>query len=275
MRLKSYVACCALFLWPVAVGAAELKAKTAEAFDDYVRATEARMVKEVCIDCPFFGIDALPDAKRAEYYEKLRTGHIYLERRQTRHQGEKIEVPDGMVHHWVGIAFIPGATLERVVAILQDYDRHQVTYSPYVRRSRLLRREGDEFNAYLQFHRKAIVTVVLNADFHARYQALSPSRVTGRSYATRIAEVENPGESSEREKPVGEGRGFLWRLHVYSRLEERDGGVYYQLESIALTRRIPLALRWLISPFVERIPRESLSLLLSATRKAVARETGT
>jgi hypothetical protein len=77
------------------------------------------------------------------------------------------------------------------------------------------------------------------------------------------------GQPNEREKPVRTAHGYLWRLYTYSHLEEKDGGVYFQIESIALTRRVPVGLGWLINPFVKRIPRESLSMLLSATRKAV------
>lgn len=217
---------------------------------------------------PFFSIDRLPESARAQAYARLREGHVHLQRLHTREAGEKIEIPHGLVHHWAGIIFIPGATLQSVLSVVQDYDNHQVTYRPYVQRSRLLRREGNEFNFFLRFHRKAIVTVVLNAEFNAKYTQVPPMRMQGHSYSTRIADVENPGEPDERERPAAENRGFLWRLNTYSRLEERDGGVYFQLESIALTRQIPFAFRWLISPFVERIPRESLSLLLTATRKA-------
>ncbi|MCI0350645.1 MAG: hypothetical protein L0Z53_14570 [Acidobacteriales bacterium] len=259
---------CACGLAPAAT-AAELKQKTATAFDHYVQLTEARMAEELRPGNPFFSIDRMPETERVQMYAKLRDGHVHLERVQTREAGEKIEMPDGLVHHWVGMVFIPGATLQSVLAVVQDYDNHQVTYKPYVQRSRLVRREGNEFDFFLRFHRKAIVTVVLNADFTAKFTPVSPTRMQGRSYSTRIADVENPGEPDERERPAAKDRGFLWRLNTYSRLEERDGGVYFQLESIALTRRVPFALRWLISPFVERIPRESLSMLLTATRKAV------
>jgi len=252
-----------------AASATELKPKTAQAFERYVEVTEAKMLEELRLGTSFLSVDRLAEPKRTELYTKLRGGYIYLERLQTRNAGEKIEIPDGLVHHWVGIVFIPGATLERVLSVIQDYDNHQVIYRPYVRRSKLLHRDGNDFRFSLQFYRKAIVTVVLNVEFQAHYEQTHPGRAQGRSYSTRIAEVADAGEPDEHEKPPDEERGFLWRLNTYSRLEERDGGVYFQLETIALTRQVPFALRWLINPFVERIPKESLSLLLNATRKAV------
>lgn len=101
---------------------------------------------------------------------------------------------DGLVHHWVGIVFIPGVTIQRTVAVLQDYDNHQITYGPYIRRSKPLRREGNDFDVFLQFYRKAIVTVVLDAEFQVHYAEIDPARTQSRSYSTRIAEVENPGQ---------------------------------------------------------------------------------
>jgi len=250
--------------------AAELKQKTAEAFERYIRATEARMLQESSPRQPFLWIDRMPEQTREVFYTKLREGQVYVEHLETDQNGESIEIPDGLVHHWVGIVFIPGATLQRTMAVLQDYDNHQITYGPYIRRSKLLRRDGNNFDVFLQFYRKAIVAVVLDAEFQVHYaQQVDPARIQSRSYSTRIAEVENPGQPNEKEKPAGKDHGYLWRLYTYSHLEEKDGGVYFQLESIALTRRVPVGLGWLINPFLKRIPRESLSMLLSATRKAV------
>jgi len=43
--------------------------------------------------------------------------------------------------------------------------------------------------------------------------------------------------------PEGEGTGLIWR-----RFEERDGGVYVEVEAIALSRDVPASLRWLVEP---------------------------
>jgi hypothetical protein len=252
--------------------AAELKQKTIEAFEQYVHASESRMAEDLQSQSTFMWIERMPGPSRDIAYAKLREGQIEIKCLGTRQDQRAIQVPDGLVHHWVGVVFIPGATLERTLAILQDYDRHQVIYAPYVRRSQLLRRDGNEFRVFLQFYRKAIITVVLNAEFRVTYTPLQPGRMQSRAYSTRIAEVSKTGEHGEQEKPIGTGRGLLWRLNTYSRLQETTEGVYFQLEVIALTRRVPRGLGWLINPFIERIPKESLTLLLSATRKAVLGE---
>jgi hypothetical protein len=115
--------------------------------------------------------------------------------------------------------------------------------------------------------------VVLNTQHDVRYFRDSETREHSRSFAVRIAEVENTGNSDEREKPPGEDGGFLWRMETWWRMEERDGGVYVQSEVASLTRDIPTGLGWLIGPFVTSIPKETLTFTLEATRRAVEQRT--
>ena len=110
---------------------------------------------------------------------------------------------------------------------------------------------------------------MLNTDHEVRYIPIDGKRWCSKSYSTRIAELESPGEPGERELPPGHDHGFLWRLNSYWRFEERDGGVYVECEAISLTRDIPAGLGWLISPIVRSLPRESLANLLQATREGV------
>ena len=61
--------------------------------------------------------------------------------------------------------------------------------------------------------------------------------------------------------------GFIWRLHSIARYEERDGGVYLELEAIALTRDLPPSLQWLVGPVVNRLSINSLATTLHPTRQ--------
>ena len=106
---------------------------------------------------------------------------------------------------------------------------------------------------------KKVITVVVDTENEARFERPEPDRAQSRIYSLRVAEVANPGTAQERQQPVGHDGGFLWRLYTYWRFLERDGGVYVQCEAISLTRGIPFALGWLIGPFVNSIPRESLA----------------
>jgi len=114
-----------------------------------------------------------------------------------------------------------------------------------------------------------VITVVLNTEHEVQYFQDAPGRAHSRSSAVRIAEVEDAGKSDEREKAPGDDGGFMWRMETWWRMEERDSGVYLQSEVASLTRDIPMALAWMIKPFVTDIPRDSLTFTLQATRNAV------
>ena len=112
---------------------------------------------------------------------------------------------------------------------------------------------------------------MLDTDYDVHYHTIDAARAFSDSHATRISEIEHPGEADERGMPPGKGGGFLWRLDSYWRFVDTGRGVYVQCEAISLTRDIPAGLDWLIGPFVESIPKESLEFTLRSTRGAVAR----
>jgi hypothetical protein len=197
-----------------------------------------------------------------------------MQRLEARDAGKKIPCPHGMIHHWVGLVFIPSAKLDDVLSMLQDYDHHEKYYAPDVERSRIESRDGGHFRILLRFRRHKIITVVLNTEHEVRYFRDSPTRAHSRSSAARVSQVENAGRENEREKPEGDDDGFLWKMETWWRMEERDGGVYVQSEVASLTRDIPTGLGWLIGPFVTSIPRESLTFTLDATRRAVEGRAG-
>jgi hypothetical protein len=246
--------------------AAELQPGTIAAFDRYVRATETQLKTE-----PFLWLDRLSPSRRSDVLVLVRNGMLSIEALRTLDAGREIDVPNGLIHHWVGTAFVPGATLEQTLMLLQDYDRHERIYAPTVARSKLLSREDDRFRFYLRFSMKKVITVVVNSEHSAVFTRAAPARAEGWIHSTRIAEVEDAGGPDEREKPVGQDGGYLWRLNTYWRLLARDGGIYIQCESVSLTRGIPVGFGWLVGPFVTSIPKESLTFTLETTRKQLVR----
>jgi hypothetical protein len=120
----------------------------------------------------------------------------------------------------------------------------------------------------MRLRKKKVITVVLDTEHEVHYFQLDPLRWYSRSYTTRIAEVDNPGEPDERQLPPGADHGFLWRLYSYWKFQERDGGVYVECQALSLTRNVPLGLGWLIEPIIRQLPRESLANTLRATRDA-------
>lgn len=250
-----------LVLIAASATAADLQPRTVAAFDRYVRETESQMTAD-----PFLRIDGLREPERGARLAELKRSEVWIERVVTQEGGQPIDVPGGLIHHWAGTVFIPGATLEQAVNLLQDYDRHADVYRPSVARSKLVSRKGDVFQAYLRFQMTKVITVVVNTDNEAVFTRPAPDRARSRIYSLRVAEVENPGTPQEQEKPVGRDGGYLWRLYTYWRFLERDNGVYLQCEAITLTRGIPIGFGWLVGPFVTSIPRESLVFTMERTR---------
>jgi hypothetical protein len=256
----------ALLAPPAAASAADLQPRTVAAFDRYVMLTEA------VIDAPgapALWIDTLPALRKQEADDVLSRGGVVVERTSTKDGLRDVEIPGGLVHHWVGTVFVPGGRAQDAVALLQDYDRHAEVYAPAVQRSKVLSRAGDRFTVFLRFYQKKVITVVVNSEHDALFTRRAPGHVRSRIRSTRVAEVERPGTPTEREKPVGRDGGYLWRLNTYWRFVERDGGVYIQCESVTLTRSIPFGFGWVAGPFVNGVPRESLEFTLDTTRKAL------
>ncbi len=243
-----------------AQGITKLRPETVAEFDTYVKEGERLLQKRIDGERPFLWADDLPERRLA-----LRRGDILVEGLP-----ETPTIEGGLLHVWLGAMFVPEATGPEVLAVLQDYDRHQAWY-PEVVGSKLLSQDGDIFRGYLKLRKKKVLTVVLNTEHEARYSQVSEKRWVGKSYSTKIAEVEKPDTPDEKELPVGEDRGFLWRLYAYWRLEEAEDGVFVECLSVSLSRRIPTGLGWVVKPFVSSMPRESLEGTLQATRVAVVK----
>jgi hypothetical protein len=254
---------------PSPVLAADLKPATLAAYSRYVQATEARVKRELVRPKAFLYIDGLPEARRAEIKRQIQNGEVYMERLNMKDaSGQSIDLPDGLIHHWTGDVFVPGATVQQAIELAQDYNHHQGTY-PEVERSRLLTHDGNDFHIFYRLRKHKVITVTLNSEHDVRYFQDDAKHWHSVSTATRITQVDDAGKRNEREEPVGHDGGFLWRLDSWWRFEEADGGVYIECESVSLTRDIPTGLGWLIEPFVTSIPKESLHNTLGFTRSAL------
>ena len=271
-RVRNFALISSVLGLSLACVAAELKRETIAAFDRYVAATEARINSEEHSTGTFLYVDGQPSDARNDSYVKLRNGEVLVEKRETRSPGVSSHVPDGMVHHWVGIVFIPGTTLAQVLPIVRDYDRRAELYKPEVTASHLISSQGDDYRFFLRLYQKRFTTIVFNSEYVSHWGTLDSKRAYSHSISTKIAELKDPDRPDGEEWPVGQGRGYLWRLNTYWRFEEKDGGVYMQCEAVALTRDIPFALGWLLKPLVSKIPRESLNRALGQTRTAVLEE---
>ena len=179
--------------------------------------TEARIRDEVADPNRFLQIDALPEAQEAEVRSRLIKGEIFIESMATKEDGAPIQIPGGLVHHWMALEFIPGGTAEQVLQLAQNYSRYAELYKPDIQEAKILGREGQNFHVYYQLYRHTIVTVVYNAEFDVDYFTPDSSSNYSLARCVRIAEVEHPGGADEREYPVGRDHGYLWRMNLYTR----------------------------------------------------------
>jgi hypothetical protein len=178
-------------------------------------------------------------------------------------QERKIELPSALVHHWRGDVFIPGTTVAQIVSQLEAGISPQ---QEYVLQSRVLERGPERLKVSLKLQRKKFVTVVYNTEHVVTFARYGSARATSTSTATRIAELADAGTSAERELPMGEDRGFLWRLNAYWRYQDVAGGVIAECESISLSRDVPPVVRYLVNPLVESTAKESMVRTLRTLR---------
>lgn len=252
--------------------AAELKQKTSDAFNRYVAVTEARMAEELKPGGKFLYPDhpaPNPSEEMRDAYDRLKRGEILIERQEAILDGKHVEVPDGMVHHWVGLAFIPGVNLEQTLAVVQDYDHRAELYKPEVIAAHTISHQGDDYKIFMRLYQRRFTTVMFNTEYSIHWGRVDAKKLYANSISTRVAEVVDPNKPDGPEVPVGRGNGYLWRLNTYWRFEEEDGGVFVQCEVLSLTRDIPFGLAWLIKPLVTKIPKQSLDRALGRTREVV------
>jgi hypothetical protein len=242
-----------------------LSERTRDAFDDYIRRAESHMDSKVLDHMPALRartvkgeIVAVPFANRA-------TG-----------SGASVPVPEGLVNHWLGAMFIPGATVEQVKAVMQDYANYSRIYAPDVTDSKLIKASGDEFDIFLRLHRQVRIKALLgygfpvefNSNYHVRYYR-SGDVLEVRSVSTRIAEVKDPKKSHTVELEPGDDSGYLWRLRSYWRVYPSDGGVFVECEAISLSRSVPGFVEKMVTYFTTNFPEDSMKNTLQATRQAV------
>jgi hypothetical protein len=243
-------------------GAAELQSATVDAWQEYVRGADASMQARLGGAKPFLWLDEAPD--RAP---RVRRGEVFV---APRAEDGTQAVPGGLIHDWIGAIFIPNATIERLLSVVRDYDRYNEIYKPVVADSRSLD-SGATDQEFSMVWRRHVLFV--NAAMQGRYRAHDVIVGAHRGYTvvntTRLQQIEGYGQPGEHLLPPDTGGGFLWRIHSITRYEERDGGVYLEVEAIALSRDIPASLRWLVNPVVNRLSVNSLATTLRQTREAV------
>jgi hypothetical protein len=268
LKLKGY-SCPTIFfllLAPALLNAVELKPETLQAWDAYVRAAKMRMEVRARGQAPFLWVD-----EERGLAQRVRAGEVVAE---PVGGGSPHTVPGGLIHDWVGAVFVPKAKLEDVMGVLDDYERYKDFYKPMVVNARLLELTRDDETVTLLMKQTAFsVTAAVETVNEVQIASLGGGRTYRLSTSVRVREVADYGKPNEHALPEDHGPGYVWRTFVVTRLEERNGGVYAELEMIAMSRGFPLAFRWLLQPLAERIPRNIMLATLQDTRDAVRQVT--
>jgi hypothetical protein len=233
------------------------------AFNSYCRNVEARLARQHASAVGFLAPAAV-DAGSLD--ARIRRGEWIIEQLSP---STRADVSGALLHHWRGTAFAPGATSADFKRLMQDFSAYPQHFSPEVLQASVLMRSGEKTQVRMRVRQQHAITVVMDTTYDITFGQLDTRHGYSTSRSTRIAEIDSPGKSTERVLTPQEEHGFLWGLNTYWSYEERGGGLYLQIEAVSLTRSIPSGLGWLIRPYIESIPRESLEFTLRSVSSAL------
>ncbi len=239
----------------------KLSPQTVSEFERYAHAVEATLQERWAGRKNFLFIEDDPATK-----QRVLNGELLIKQMNG---GHPVEITNGLIHDWLGAIYMPNTSIQRVLEILEDFDRHKEIY-PLVSKSRTVSREGNNIRGYWRLQQKGLVPVILDVEEDVHYSEVAPGKWKGQNYARNITEVDTSWFTRGRKFPLGEGHGFLWRLYGYWSLEAFRGGVLAECRTLSLSRDIPQGLAWAVGPYTQKMPQESLSSTLKNTSKAAA-----
>lgn len=246
--------------------AVEPTAAAIAGFNSYIATLESRLDRQHHSQDGFIATVLADPDNRA----KLQRGEPIIER--IRKSGGP-DLPGATLYHWRGTAFVPGATVADYERVMEDFDGMPKTFAPEIVRAKLLSKKNEGgrtlIQAWYRVKQHHVITVVMDIAYDVVLARLDAQHGYSASRSTRITEIADAGAPDEHAMSSSEGHGFMWRLNAYWSYEERDGGLYMQIESVSLARSIPTGLAWAVKPFVESVPRESLEFTMQATTKAL------
>ena len=238
--MKLALACCLLL--SAGLPAQQLKPETAQQFDCYIQAAEARMDARKAF--------LLADTDTALNEQIVRGQKI---RTLEANGSNPHKLSGGQLYDWIAAAFIPGVTLEKLLRMLQDYDHRDRYFSETISASKLLCLTGtDRFQYSMRMKEPAI----LDVESDVTWERVDPQRWRLRSLSTHVAEV-------------GKDHGYLRRLYSYWRFAESAKGVSVEAETITLSDEFGSMTRMLGSALMGINPEKSLKHSLTSMRESV------
>jgi hypothetical protein len=240
----------------------ELKPETLQTWEAYVQKATQALKARAERSGPFLLLE-----EHADRMAQVRAGEIAV---WPVSETNPIKVPSGLIHDWIGAAFIPGARMDDVLGVVRNYSRYKDIYNPGVLDAKLLKQTSTEDRFSLMVRNGSYFSkTAIDGDFQSSFFRVDDRRWYSVSCSTRVQEVENYRRPGEHVLPPDEGHGYIWRMCGLSQLEERDGGVYVNEETLALSRDVPAGLRWVAGPIIRRVSREMLATSMEKSRTAV------
>jgi hypothetical protein len=244
------------------MSAANLRTETVKDWENYIQAVNVQVRERAKLGKAFLWVDESPDR-----VAKVRGGEIVVSPIGAK---SPKEVPSGLIHDWIGAISIADASMDQIMPVVRDYGRYKDFCKPAVIDSKptVLGDSEDRFSMLLA-NKVLFRKSALDADYRSSQVRVNDRRRYSIAQTIRVQEIAEYGATGQHVLPEGEGTGLIWRLFGVTRFEERDGGVYVEVEAIALSRDVPASLRWLVEPIARRVAKDSLVTALQQTRDAV------
>ena len=261
-RFRSFFMLLSMVAVSLKMEGASLTPATVAAWNSYLDAESAKLQRRALPGSEFLW--TFEDAKRAM---RVRRGEIVVGKMANQ---DPLQINGGLIHHWGGAMFLPHVTLREVAEVTGEYARYKEFYRPTVIDSKIVSRDRLVDKVSMVMMNKALfLQAALAAEYDVETVSLDDHRLYRISRTTRVQEIKNFGSVEEQRIPEGEGSGYLWKLYSVARFQERDGGVYTELEFIALSRDVPPAMRFIADPIIRNVSKSSLVTSLQQTDQAI------
>jgi hypothetical protein len=162
------------------------------------------------------------------------------------------KIPGAMIYDWIGTIFIPGATVDRTIHMLQDYDHRPLYFPETISNARLLCREGEN---RFGFSMRLKEPAVIDSENDVVWERLDARHWRCRSYSTQVHEI-------------GKQHNYLLRLNSYWRFAETGRGVLVEGQAITLSGEFGSLMRTLGS-LAGINPEKSLKKTLASMRESL------
>jgi hypothetical protein len=216
-----------------------LEADTVALFEDYTAKFEQRVA------APFASAGKLwIDDDHSSRRKDFDAGKPVVEAR------ENADIRNGSIHHYSGTIRVPGAKIEQVRRVMEDYPNYTTYFKPDVARGTGVLQpdstpDDEHFKSRLFLTESTVwMDVAYDAQYDSHFHRIDASRWISHSTTISIRELLDAKKLDGGAFPEGDDHGFLWRTNNYWFARERDGGLDLQVDSMTLSRTTPLGFNW-------------------------------